>query len=313
MTELRSKVNLDRLVRGLDDEHYLARLADLTFDPDIDWTPEAIVAVRERLCPWHHNIKLADGLYTAYVDEFYPAHREVMEVVNHALGGDFEGKRVVDIGCLEGYFSVECALQGAQVLGVDGKRVNLTKCEFVNSVLGIESLAFAHDDAMRVTRERYGGFDAVLALGLLYHLEDPFTFLRNMAGLCDGFVLIDTLVALEDQPASIAGGWEPELSELRAFEYAGREYAGRLFREFDDGSPQVGKELSTTASLTNDVSVWLTEASLVALLRDVGFQQVDKLAYGSREDLWWADVRRDGRVLLLAHRARTPFRSKVFA
>ena len=309
---LRAVKDPDDQARALDDQAYFERVTSLTFDDAGEWTPERIIEVRDLLGEWNHNIKLADGIYTAYIEELYPAHREVMEVVNDALGGEYAGKRVIDIGCLEGYYATECALQGADVVGVEGKRFNITKCEFVKSVLGTRRVEFVQDDAMNVTREQYGPFDAVIALGLLYHLDDPFTFLDNIARLCDGFAVIDTLIALEDQPEEISDGWSPELSELRQFEYRGREYTGRVFREFEDGAPQLRKDLSATASLENEVSVWLTEESLIGLLRDVGFQHVQKHVYGRSEDNWWADVRRDGRVLLTASKERAGFRSQLF-
>jgi 2-polyprenyl-3-methyl-5-hydroxy-6-metoxy-1,4-benzoquinol methylase len=301
---------LEVLDQKLGDEDYLDQLARLSF-AGVAWTPERIRAVRDVL-PWNHNIKLADGVYTTDWEEFYPAHQEIMRVVNHALSGDFAGKRVLDLGCLEGYFSAECASQGAEVLGVEGKLINVKKCEFVKSVLGLQNLGVVHDDAMAVTREQYGAFDAVLLLGLLYHLDDPFTLLENVSRLCNGFVLIDTLISFEHQPTTLCGDWTPELSSLREFTHRDRTYAGRLYREFDSGTTQLGKDLSTTASLRNEQSIWLTEEALVQLLRDVGFEQVEKLVYPRQEDVWWADAQRDARVLLLAVKKRSEFRSRIF-
>jgi 2-polyprenyl-3-methyl-5-hydroxy-6-metoxy-1,4-benzoquinol methylase len=279
----------------------------------VTWNPERITAVRDFLGRWHHNIKLGDGIYTAYRRDYYPAHKEIMKVVNHALSGDFAGKRVLDVGCLEGYFSAECALQGADVLGIEGRLINVKKCDFVKSVLGLENLRVIQDDALAVTEEKYGSFDVVLALGLVYHLEDPFTFLDNMSRLCSGFILIDTLVALEPLPESIKGGWKPELSPLKEFLYCDRAYVGRLNREFERGATKLEKELSPAASLENELSIWLTEDSLIELLRDVGFEQVEKLVYGKHEDIWWADVEREARVLLVAVKHRKEFYSRVFA
>jgi hypothetical protein len=59
-------------------------------------------------------------------------------------------------------------------------------------------------------------------------------------------------------------------------------------------------------------SVWLTEDSLVQLLRDVGFEQVQKIAYGQREPIWWGDEEEDARILLLAVKKRSAFRSRLF-
>jgi len=230
------------------DRSYLDQIAALEFK-GVEWTREKILEVRDLLSPWNHNIALPHGVYTAACDDYYPAHQEIMRVVRERLGSNFSGRRIVDIGCLEGYFSIECALQGAEVLGIDGKLLNVRKCEFVRSVLGVERATFALGDAMNVTRESSGRFDAVLALGLLYHLDDPYTFLVNMAALCTGFAVIDTHVALEDQPERIKGDWRPDLSELRTFTFDGRRYEGRLFREFPTGTARDVKDLSPTASL----------------------------------------------------------------
>ena len=297
--------------RRRENRTYLSRVAKLSFE-DREWSRESILEMRDLLSPWNHNIKLPFGICTAQCQEYYAAHKEILAVVNQQLNGAFAGKRILDVGCLEGYFSVECALQGASVLGVDGKTINVRKCEFVQSVLGVQNLTFVKDDGMRVTREKYGSFDVVLALGLLYHLDNPFKFLAHMAGLCDGFILIDTHIALADQPGSIKGGWRPELSPLRKFRVGKKSYTGRLFREFDAEADQLSKDLSTTASLRNNSSVWLTEDSLISLLRDVGFNQISKLVFPKEEGAWWSDVRADARVLVLAVRKRRPFHSKVF-
>jgi SAM-dependent methyltransferase len=294
-----------------DDRAYLKRIAKLSFD-HIQWTRESILEIRDFLSQWNHNIQLPFGIYTAYCEDYYPAHKEILTIISHQLNGDFRGKRILDVGCLEGYFSAECALQGASVLGIDGKTINVKKCEFIKSVLGIPNLTFVKDNGMRVTRKKYGAFDVVLALGLLYHLENPFTFLANMATLCDGFMLLDTHIALADHPAPMKGAWSPDLSPLQEFKAGKKTYTGRLFREFAPATSPVAKDLSTTASLKNDFSVWLTEEALISLLRDVGFEQISKLVFPEEEGAWWSDFRPDARVLFLAVKKRKPFLSKIF-
>lgn len=290
---------------------YLDAVAALDFD-GMEWTREKILEVRDFLAPWNHNIALPHGVYTAACDDYYAEHREIMRIVRDGLGGQFSGRRIADIGCLEGYFSIECALQGAEVLGIEGKLLNVRKCEFVRSVLGVERATFVRGDAMEVTRESAGRFDAVLALGLLYHLEDPYAFLGQVAGFCDGFVVIDTHVALEDQPETIKKGWRPDLSDMRTFTFGGRPYEGRLFREFPPGTARGVKDLSPTASLENELSVWLTEDSLVRMLHDVGFSGTTKVVFPRNAGTWWSEPGKDCRVLLVASSPRSRFRSKLF-
>ena len=296
-----------------DSRSYLNLVTALEFD-DVEWTRDKVLQVRDLLSPWNHNIALPHGVYTTACDDYYPTHREIMRIVQERLSGKFRGRRIVDVGCLEGYFSIECALQGAEVIGIDGKLLNVRKCEFVRSVLGVERATFVQGDAMKLTRESHGGFDAVLALGLLYHLEDPYTFLTNMAGLCDGFAVIDTHVALEDQPEILKKDWRPELSEMQTFTFGGRQYEGRLYREFPPGTARDRKDVSPTTSLENELSVWLTEESLVRMLHDVGFSGTDKIVFPRDADggIWWSDLRKWSRVLLVASSPRSWFHSKLF-
>jgi 2-polyprenyl-3-methyl-5-hydroxy-6-metoxy-1,4-benzoquinol methylase len=291
-----------------DDRAYLDQIRALSFG-DRTWSQEEIEQLRDFLAPWNHNLRLAPGIYTAYTEEWYPEHETIMALVDRHLGGGYTGKRLLDLGCLEGYFSLEAAMHGTEVIGVDAREINVKKCEFARSVLGARNARFVLDDATEVTRERYGSFDVVLALGLLYHLDDPYSFLQNVAGLCGGFMVLDTLVALEQGRQTISG-WEPSLSELQEFSFGGRSYRGRLYREFEQGADEEERAFSTTASHRNDLSVWLTEESLVAMLADVGFEQLEKLSFPRREDNWWSDPG-DGRVLYVAA-GPTQFSSRMF-
>jgi tRNA/tmRNA/rRNA uracil-C5-methylase (TrmA/RlmC/RlmD family) len=133
-------------------EVYLRQISRLSFK-NARWNRKSITEMRDFLGPWDHNIKLSHRVFTANCEDYYPAHQEIMKIINQQLGGNFRRKRVVDIRCLEGYFSAECALQGAKVLGVEGKTINVKKCEFVKSVLGIKNLSFVKDDAMKGDEE----------------------------------------------------------------------------------------------------------------------------------------------------------------
>jgi 2-polyprenyl-3-methyl-5-hydroxy-6-metoxy-1,4-benzoquinol methylase len=294
---------------GGGDAGYVAEIARLDFT-DVVWTAERLAEMRDFLAPWQHNIRLADGVYTAYCEDYYDEHRKIMEVVHGFADGELAGKRVLDLGCLEGYFSAECALHGARVVGVDAREVNVKKCELVRSALGLEGMSFVVDDALAVTRSRYGSFEIVLALGLLYHLDDPLRFLANVSELCESFTVIDTLVALEHRRQEI-DGWRPELSGPRSFELGGESYEGRLYREYQEGADRVERELSATASLGNDLSVWLTEDSLVKMLRRVGFAHVLKVSFPRAAANWWSDPD-DGRVLLVASKEPRPLASRIF-
>ena len=76
------------------------------------------------------------------------------------------------------------------------------------SVLGIKNLSFVERDAMRITEKKYGSFPMLFLLWAMYRLETPFKFLENIAGLCNGFMLLDTHVASRQ---SRTGDWTPRI------------------------------------------------------------------------------------------------------
>lgn len=286
---------------------YLRKIRSMNFEKG-QWTPERIRETRDFLAPWSHNIRLPHNIYTAGCDAYYPSHRELMRTLNDELGGRFRGRRILDIGCLEGYFSFECARQGADVIGVDGRIINIKKCEFVRSVLKIRNADFRKDDAMRITQKRYGDFDVVLALGLLYHLENPWRFLKNIRQLCAGVLLLETLVATDEHPQRL-DDWQPDLSKLQPISFGRKTYYGKYFQEFREGTAAVVREFSPRAALRNDQAVWLTLPSLVQMLKDTGFESVRQVHFGSDENIWW---RSPARVLLVARASRRPWRSRIF-
>src|SRR5262249_350381 len=122
--------------------------------------------------------------------------------------------RVLDLACLEGLHSVEFALNGAKVVGVEGREANLAKARFTKDALSLGNLELVHDDVRNLSRERYGEFDVVLCLGILYHLDTPdvMKLAKNLAEVCTRVAIIDThlryggrgLLRLERQSVS---GW----------------------------------------------------------------------------------------------------------
>ena len=52
--------------------------------------------------------------------------------------------------CGEGLYAIECALHGADTVGIEGRLHNIAKGEFVKEVLGLDSLRFYQDDVRQV-------------------------------------------------------------------------------------------------------------------------------------------------------------------
>jgi SAM-dependent methyltransferase len=217
-------------------------------------------ALVERYGPWTaHNIQLRDDIYTMVTgieggNEL--RLRRIVQLISDLSPQPLERLRVVDLGCLEGLFAVEFARRGADVVGIEAREPNIEKARFSKAALALDNLELVQGDVRNLSRERYGGFDVVLALGILYHLDAPdvFVFLERMAEVCDGLSVLDTHVTA---------------STAERFRHEGRSYWGSSYAE-PDTSDALAKD-TLWASLDNPRSVVLTRHSLFNALAHAGF------------------------------------------
>ena len=69
---------------------------------------------------WTYDIPLPDGIWTAG-NEGIPHTRlkRVMQVLCDVLDKPLSACRIHDLGCLDGIFSIECGMHGADVTGIE--------------------------------------------------------------------------------------------------------------------------------------------------------------------------------------------------
>ena len=88
------------------------------------------------------------------------------------LGG-VEGKRVLELGPLEGGHSYTLQQHGASVVAVEANRDSYLKCLVVKELLGLDRCHFLCGNVVEYLRETEERFDMILAAGILYHMTDP--------------------------------------------------------------------------------------------------------------------------------------------
>jgi len=202
---------------------------------------------------------MTDGPYT----------RSILRTLNVAFDGNLGGKAIVDLGCLEGGFTVEFARAGFDAHGIDARKLNIEKCEYVAERLHLPNLHFVQDDVRNV--EKHGPFDAVFCAGLLYHLDEPAAFLRTLARVTRRVLILQTHYSTVDLPGGdnlVAGNYG--LSPMTVHE--GNE--GRWYPEFEDGEHVDEVEKLVAASWGNHRSFWMERWHLIQCLRDAGFAPV---------------------------------------
>ncbi len=229
---------------------------------------ERRAALIEKYGPWTaHNIHLGHGIYTMGRDD--PHYEEVIrgyarslrrmsQIASDLTGRDVGSLRVLDLACLEGIYAVEFALRGAEAVGVDAREGHVAKACLAKDALGLDSLTFRRDDVGNLSLERYGRFDVVLCIGILYHLEaaDAIRLLERIYEVCGRVAIIETQFALTGEASHT---------------HAGREYRGWVYKEHEPEASTEQKEKSAWASIDNNNSFWFTRPSIYDLLGDAGF------------------------------------------
>ena len=138
--------------------------------------------------------------------------RHFMPWLLAATGGSLRGKRVLDIACNAGFWSVQCALLGAcEVVGFDARSELIEQAELIKSITGIDNVRFRTLDFWAMSPAALDGpFDVVLNLGLLYHLAKPVEALEATKRMARGIIVLDTAVHEADQPLIHVRWEEPE-------------------------------------------------------------------------------------------------------
>ncbi len=136
---------------------------------------------------WYHRIEVAPGIWTPGVND--------TPVVLQALGlpDTMSGLRVLDIGARDGFFSFECERRGADVVAIDYAPPGSTGFPLVKELIG-SKLNLIQENLFNVTPEKYGLFDIVLFLGVLYHLRDPMMGIDIVRSVCKGELFLETHV-----------------------------------------------------------------------------------------------------------------------
>ena len=150
--------------------------------------------------PWHHNIELRPGLWTA-------PHRKETLATNLGKWArlqpiidqlDLRSAKVLDVGCSDGFYALQLARAGAaNVVAIEINELRLHKCRFVQEVTGAGNITFTQigvDDVGEDVTER---FRVTLCLGFLHRFPDPYRLLTKLAKLSE-VVLLEWKVTPDD-------------------------------------------------------------------------------------------------------------------
>ena len=228
-------------------------------------TEQEAEAILRRVEYWHYPFDLAWGRAVPAKRRHDVRHQQrrvhFFEPLLRSYGGSLAGKRVLDLGCCQGFWSFEAARAGAtSCLGLDSSEAFVEEARALRTVLRIDNCTFrqAHleDDPW------WQGIEPVevcLFLGLFYHLTDPVAVLRRAMELTREVIIVDTQVWTQGSP--------------RATVAPPADAPALILVERNPEEP-------TTAGsgMTSMLRAVPTRAALLALLKDGGFASAEVLA-----------------------------------
>ena len=214
-----------------------------------------------------HNIRFADGSVTMpdqpHLLAEVPWVHGAKRVLTTLYGDNLSGKRITDLGCLEGGYALEFARMGMDAFGIEVRESNFVNCLEVKQRAGLSNLDFARDDVWNLAK--YGAFDVIFCCGLLYHLDRPREFIRLMGQVARDAIIINTHYAPWDwYPGSVF-----TLSEITKQE----DLPGRWYFEHDAADRATLENLKW-ASWDNKRSFWPMKEALLQAIAEAGFDLV---------------------------------------
>ncbi len=147
----------------------------------------------KELAPWFHNIHLPDGTQTApghFLGDF-PSFK--WGNIKSSIPEDLNGWKVLDIGCNAGFYSIELAKRGADVLGIDLDDHYLKQARWTAQQFGLDDrITYKKMQVYDLahTEEQY---DLVWFMGVFYHLRYPMLALDIISQKVKNMMVFQTL------------------------------------------------------------------------------------------------------------------------
>ena len=134
---------------------------------------------------WFHNYELVPGMMTN-------GSSPMLERAPYfQIPQDLSGKRVLDIGCADGYFTFLAESRGASVVAID----SWPRQGFFLAHEVLDSKAeFHHTNVYDLHPDTLGMFDIVFFFGVYYHLKNPLLALERVASVTQEYAIIESQI-----------------------------------------------------------------------------------------------------------------------
>ncbi|MGB6994679.1 MAG: class I SAM-dependent methyltransferase, partial [Thermoanaerobaculia bacterium] len=151
---------------------------------------------------WHYQLDLGGELTPIFdkrqINRHEQRKRYFFDPLVAHLGGSLEGKRVLDLGCNAGYWSLLALQHGCdQLVAIDGRQMHIDQARLVFEVNEIDPGRYqlTQGNIFDIDLRQLGSFDIVFCLGLMYHVSKPVTLIEKIARVNSDLLIIDTSLA----------------------------------------------------------------------------------------------------------------------
>ena len=141
---------------------------------------------------WWHSFELPGGEIIQGVNTLESLKHRIAQF---PIPEDLRGKRVLDIGAWDGWFSFEIERRGAEVVALDCW--DNPRFREIHSIYG-SRVDYRVMDVMDVSPESIGRFDIVLFFGVLYHVKHPLMALEKICAITTDIVAVDSYILREN-------------------------------------------------------------------------------------------------------------------
>lgn len=98
--------------------------------------------------------------------------------------GGIEGRRILELGPLEGGHTYQLEQMGAEVTGIEANALAFQRCLIVKNLYQLKAKLLL-GDFVKYLAETQDRFDIVLASGVLYHMRTPARLVQDMCRVAD--------------------------------------------------------------------------------------------------------------------------------
>jgi tRNA (mo5U34)-methyltransferase len=221
-------------------------------------TPENIQEKISQFPYWYHKVELPHGIVTP---GWAPLSKD-----DYRIPVDLSGKRVLDVGAWDGFWTFEALKRGAaQVVAIDDfsdylgslpkeNRRAWQTFDTCREILGYSEFQCPRFDmsVYDIREETFGTFDVVFFFGTLYHLRHPLLALDRLSAVCRDEIYVESAILDDFSP-----------------------YRGGFGHGYPDG--QMVMEFYPTSQYANNETNWWapTLSCLGYLVRAAGFSKAE--------------------------------------